>query len=186
MEDNTPYTDWILQTTLLGSYINDWLGQMAQIIISHQGTLDKFIGDEVMALFNVPFPQEGHALLAIRVAFKMQEVHQEIMKSWRAKGVDTTPMGVGIATGELVVGEIGCSLRTNYTGESCRGSLTLQAIGRAANLGARITDQAPGGTVMVSQETYKLVKDKVIAEPIHGVKMKGIGEVTIYQILQIL
>jgi adenylate cyclase len=129
-----------------------------------------------MALFNVPFPQDDHALLAVQVGFKMQEVHGELMKVWRGKGVDTTPIGVGIATGELIVGEMGCSLRTDYT-----------AIGRAANLGSRICEIAAGGSVMVSQETFNLIKQYVDATPVHGLSLKGIGaNVTAYQINRIL
>jgi len=158
---------------LLGRYINDFLSEMSQVIISFEGTLDKFIGDEVMAIFNAPFPQKDHSLRAVQVGLAMQEQHQKVMAKWRADGVDTTPIGVGIATGELIAGEYGCALRTDYT-----------VIGRAANLGARITGLAEGNTVLCSSETYEVVKDDIDAEPIEA-EFKGIGAVTVYKILRI-
>lgn len=116
---------------------------MSQVIISYEGTLDKFIGDEVMAIFNAPFAQPDHALRAVTVGFAMQEQHAKLMQKWQENGIPPTPIGVGIATGELIAGEYGCALRTDYT-----------VIGRAANLGARITGLATGGSVLCSEETY--------------------------------
>lgn len=139
----------------------------------------------VMCLFNVPFPQENHALLSVQVGFKIQEVHADLMQVWKAKGVQSklkyivysipaTPIGVGIATGDLIVGEIGCALRTDYT-----------AIGRAANLGARICDQAPGGAVVISKETYELVRGNVDATELK-LSLKGIGEVSVFHVHRII
>ena len=75
---------------LLVGFINEYLGRMADVILAHEGTLDKFVGDEVMALFGAPFPQPDHALRAIYVALKMQEAHQTVMDIWEAKGVVAT------------------------------------------------------------------------------------------------
>mmetsp|Transcript_25896 Transcript_25896/g.36429 ORF Transcript_25896/g.36429 Transcript_25896/m.36429 type:complete len:103 (-) Transcript_25896:1086-1394(-) len=86
------------------------------------------------------------------------------MKKYKGMGIETTPIGVGIATGELVVGELGCNLRTEYT-----------CIGRAANLGARICDHCNGGSVWISNETYELVKSHVIASQL-SLELKGIGK----------
>ena len=158
---------------LLLGFINDYLGHMTDIILAHEGTLDKFVGDEVMALFGAPFPQSDHALRAIHVALDMQKVHQDIMDTWEKQGVERSPIGIGIATGELIVGEVGCKKRTDYT-----------VIGKAANLGARLCNIAKGGEIMISQATYDLVKDVVDVKPIVGVKMKGVPEgVTIYQVI---
>ena len=86
------------------------------------------------------------------------------MKKYKGMGIETTPIGVGIATGELVVGELGCNLRTEYT-----------CIGRAANLGARICDHCNGGNVWISNETYELVKSNVFATQM-SLDLKGIGK----------
>jgi adenylate cyclase len=166
------YTD----PELLVSFINDYLGRMTDVILAHEGTLDKFVGDEVMALFSAPFPQTDHALRAVRVGLEMQTVHQDVLKTWQARGLAEAPIGVGIATGELTVGEMGCARRTDYT-----------VIGRAANLGSRICGAAQAGQVLISQATYDLIADQVKATPITGLRLKGVDHpVTAYHVTRIL
>ena len=149
---------------------------MVEVILEHQGTLDKFVGDEVMALFGAPFPQEDHALRAVRVGLAMQAAHAQVMEEWKKRGVDAKPIGIGIATGELIVGEMGSAQRTDYT-----------VVGRAANLAARICSAASSDQVLVSQETYNLIKDQVEAKPVEGVAMKGIGDnLTVYHVTKII
>ena len=160
---------------LLVGFVNDYLGRMTEIILSHESTLDKFVGDEVMALFGAPFPQPDHALRAVCVGLEMQVAHQAVMKTWRAHGIEPAPIGVGIASGEMIVGEMGCPQRTDYT-----------VIGRAANLGSRICEVAEPGQVLVSQATYDLVKEKVEATPIPGLQLKGVGhDVTAYHVTRV-
>ena len=157
---------------LLVGFINDYLGTMASVILSHEGTLDKFVGDEVMAFFGAPHPHQDHALRAVRVGLAMQEAHTGVMVAWEPKGVLPSPIGVGIATGELIVGEMGSEQRTNYT-----------VLGNAANLGARICGVAKAGEVVVSQATYDLIAGQVEAEPIRGLQLKGVsGDVTVWHV----
>ncbi|MBN1995471.1 MAG: GAF domain-containing protein [Anaerolineae bacterium] len=161
---------------LFVGFINHYLGQMTEIILSHEGTLDKFVGDEVMALFGAPFPQEDHALRAVRVGLAMQSAHQVVMDIWRERGVEAAPIGVGIATGEMIVGEMGCPQRADYT-----------VIGKAANLGSRICGVTPGGQVFISQETYDLVKNSVEVQPITGLQFKGVERaITVYQVRRVV
>ena len=161
---------------LLVDFINDYLGRMTDVILAHEGTLDKFVGDEVMALFSAPFPQADHALRAVRVGLAMQTAHQEILQTWQTRGLNDAPIGVGIATGELTVGEMGCARRTDYT-----------VIGQAANLGSRICGVAKAGQVLISQATYDLIANQVQAAPVTGLQLKGVGHaVTAYHITRIL
>jgi adenylate cyclase len=161
---------------LLVGFINHYLGQMTDVILAHQGTLDKFVGDEVMALFGAPFPQQDHALRAVKVGLEMQKAHQTIIEMWLDRGVPAAPIGIGIATGDLIVGEMGCPQRADYT-----------VLGRAANLGARICSEAQGGQVLISQATYDLVKDLVEATPLTGLQFKGVaGIVTVYHVSRVL
>jgi adenylate cyclase len=161
---------------ILVGFINHYLGQMTDVILSFEGTLDKFVGDEVMALFGAPFHQEDHALRAVRAGLAMQKAHQTVMEIWQDRGVETAPIGIGIATGELIVGEMGCPQRADYT-----------VIGRAANLGARICGVADAGQVFISQATYDLVKHAVEAIPITNMQFKGVdGNVTVYHITSVL
>jgi class 3 adenylate cyclase/GTP-sensing pleiotropic transcriptional regulator CodY len=138
--------------------------------------LDKFVGDEVMALFGAPIPQDDHALRAVRVGLAMQAAYQAVREYWQQRGVEAPPIGVGIATGKLTVGEMGGRQRANYT-----------AIGRAANLGARICSDARGDQVLISQATYELVKGSVEVIPLLGRRYKGVAhEVTVYHVTRVL
>ncbi len=82
---------------LLLGFINDYLGRMTEVILAYEGTLDKFVGDEVMALFGAPFPQPDHALRAIQVALKMQQAHETVMNTWQQRRRDSFSDWVGIA-----------------------------------------------------------------------------------------
>jgi len=161
---------------LLVGFINDYLGKMAEVILANEGTLDKFVGDEVMAFFGAPHPHADHALRAVRVGLGMQAAHQQVMDDWESKGVLRSPIGVGIATGDLIVGEMGSAQRTNYT-----------VLGNAANLGARICGSAKPGQVLVSQQTYDMIKGQVEAEAISGLQFKGVsGDVIVWAVNKII
>lgn len=158
---------------LLVGFVNDYLGHMTDVILHHEGTLDKYMGDEVMALFGAPFSQSDHALRAVQAGLEMQRIHREVMQTWQGRGMEPVSQGVGIATGELIVGEMGCPQRTDYT-----------VIGRAANLGSRICAVAAPGQVLISEATFHLVREQVEATPMYGLQLKGIERgVTAYHVL---
>ncbi len=157
---------------ILVAFMNDYLHTMNQIVLEYDGTLDKFVGDEVMALFGAPIPQEDHALRALKVAQDMLVAHAEIIERWRKRGVNARPIGIGIATGELIVGEMGSTQRTDYT-----------VMGHAANLGARICSIAPAGKIYICPETHRLTAAHTDAIPLEPMTFKGIKEkTTIYQV----
>lgn len=161
---------------ILVGFINHYLGQMTDVILAHEGTLDKFVGDQVMALFGAPFPQADHPLRAVRVGLAMQQAHQVVREMWRDRGIEVPALGVGIATGELIVGEMGCPQRADYT-----------VIGKVANLGSRICSAARAGEVLISAETYDLIKDQVEATPITDMQFKGVDrKVTVYRVVRAL
>ncbi len=161
---------------LLVEFIKDYLTQMTDVILAHEGTVDKFVGDEVMALFGAPIPQGDHALRAVRVGLAMQEVHHDIMKAWQARGVQAPLIGVGIVTGKMIVGEMGGAQRADYT-----------VIGRDANLGSRICGAARGGQVLISEATYELVRGAVEAIPLPPQQFKGVaGDVIVYHVTRLL
>jgi adenylate cyclase len=156
----------------LVAYINAYLEQMTEVILKHEGTLDKFVGDEVMALFGAPLAQDDHALRAVQVGLEMQERYRRLMQAWQSKGIEVVSMGVGIATGEMIVGEVGCERRADYT-----------AIGRVVNLGARICSVALPDQVLISDATYQAIRNRIDAVPQPGVRFKGVEEpVTIYEV----
>jgi adenylate cyclase len=165
------------EPALLVEFINDYLGTMAQVILKNEGTLDKFVGDEVMALFGAPMPQQDQALRAVQVAHKMQGAHHLLMDQWEKRGVRRSPIGIGIATDEIIVGEFGCPERTDFT-----------VMGRAANLGARLCSAAEGGKILISQRTYEEMQatledeDQSIDSVENEVELKGLGTVTFYEL----
>ncbi len=160
---------------LLVSFINDYLATMTAVVFENQGTLDKFVGDEVMALFGAPHQQEDHALRAVQTGLAMQKAHAALLARWQTRGIKLAPIGVGVATGELIVGEMGSAQRTDYT-----------VLGRAANLGARICSVAQGGQVLISPQTYEIVADKVQATAVDGLQFKGVsGRMTVYNVSKV-
>lgn len=161
---------------LLVEFIKDYLTQMTDVVLSHEGTVDKFVGDKVMALFGAPIPQEDHALRAVRVGLEMQEVYQAIVSNWWRRGVLAPPIGIRIVTGRMIVGEMGGSQRADYT-----------VMGRDVNLGARICSLAKGGQILISQATYDLVREAVEAIPLSGQQFKGVADdVTVYEVTEVL
>lgn len=161
---------------LLVEFIKDYLSRMTAVILAYEGTVDKFVGDEVMALFGAPVHQKDHALRAVRVGLALQQEYQAVLEKWQQHGVKAGPIGVGIATGPLIAGAMGSAQRAEYT-----------VIGRAANLGARICSVAQGGEVLISQATYDMAKYWLIAAPRPGQNFKGLGDnVTVYHVTGLL
>jgi len=160
----------------LVEFIRDYLSHMTDVVLRHEGTIDKFVGDEVMALFGVPIPQDDHALRAIRVGLEMQVEYEKVQRAWKRRRLTPTSIGVGIATGEMIAGEMGSPQRSNYT-----------VIGRPANLGSRICEVAQGGQVLISQRTYDLVHNQVEVLRVPGQHFKGVpDEVCVYQVVRVL
>ncbi len=150
--------------------LNTYLEGMTKSVFKYGGTLDKFIGDAVMAVFNAPLDQEDHALRAIRCALDMQA---SIKKTAKQKGVKEAQYGIGINTGHAVVGNIGSEERLEYT-----------AIGDSVNLASRLCGQAEGGQIVIGEETWNLVKDKIKTKKIGQIKVKGKEKaVTVYEVV---
>ncbi len=121
-----------------------------------------------MALYNAPERQPDHALRAVKTALDMMAAHHQLMARWP----DLPPIGIGIDTGETIVGNFGSPQRLEYT-----------AIGRHVNLASRLCGAAEGDQILISAATYELVSDQVNAEPVKELKLKGIGDhVHAYQV----
>lgn len=152
--------------------LNEYLNLCATSIVNNEGTLDKFIGDATMAIFNAPIELEDHALKAVKTALAMKEGSLVLEKKLQERFGRTVKFGIGINTGYAVVGNIGCKFRMDYT-----------AIGDTVNTSARLESNAKGGQILISESTYALVKDKVNVTPLGGIKVKGKEEeVQIYQV----
>jgi len=153
--------------------LNDYFNAVGRVIQQYEGLIYKFVGDEVMAVFGAPVPMPDHALRAVQTALEMQRAHGELLARWSAEGREGAPIGIGINTGEMVVGNIGCELQVDYT-----------VIGDAVNLGSRLCGIAKEGQILISEATYQLVRNHVRVNKLAPVRVKGrMKPVQIYEVL---
>ena len=152
--------------------INKYLDTMTKIILSHGGTIDKYMGDCIMAFWNAPLDCEDHANKAVHAAKEISEKADELIKEYEEQGLPRIDVGIGISTGECIVGNMGSELRFDYS-----------VIGDAVNLGARLEGQTrnyAGVDLLLSERTYQLCPDRAFSE-VDRIKVKGKSEqVTIY------
>lgn len=149
--------------------LSEHLSAMTEVVLTHEGTVDKFIGDGVMALYNVPERQPDHAVRAIQTALEMQQAHHALMQRWP----QLPPIGLGVDTGEVIVGNFGSARRLEYT-----------AVGHHVNLASRLCGAAEGDQILISAETFALVRDWIKVEPVTALRLKGLAEaVEAYQVL---
>jgi adenylate cyclase len=142
--------------------LNGYLALTTESIFRHGGTLDKFIGDATMAVFNSPFDTEDYVYKAILTAWDIVQGGNRIEKEYLAKYGKHVGFGVGVNCGPAVVGNIGCDFRMDYT-----------AIGDTVNTAARLEANAPRGTVYISEYVYEVVKDRVQVEEVGEIPLKG-------------
>ncbi len=159
-------------TTLIQMYLD----HMSDIIFTWDGTIDKYVGDEIMALWNAPRDQENHALLAVRCAYDMINRAPELQQQLIAKGLPPIRWGIGVNTGPAVVGNMGSHSRLQYT-----------ALGDTVNTAARFCANAPAYHLLIGQQTYDMCKDFIAVDLVPGVQLKGKSAETfrIYQVTAI-
>jgi class 3 adenylate cyclase/CHASE2 domain-containing sensor protein len=157
----------------LVSVLNRYLTAMTDLIMEYHGTLDKYIGDAIMCFWGAPRPQDDHAALACSCALKQIEILREINADLPEDlNID---IGIGLNSGIMTVGNMGSEGRMNYT-----------LMGDNVNLGSRLegTNKAYGTTIIISENTYNLVKDQFIIRELDSIKVKGKTKpVTIYELL---
>jgi adenylate cyclase len=156
----------------LSAYINEYLTAMSLVIHKHGGTLDKYIGDAIMAFWGAPMEDAAHARHAVLAALEMQQRARELSDEFKAKGWREARIGIGLNTGLMRVGDMGSKLRKAYT-----------VMGDAVNLGSRLEGLTKeyGAQILVGEDTRKLTKEIVYRE-IDRVRVKGKDEaVTIYE-----
>lgn len=154
--------------------LSEYFTEMTRILFQHGGTLDKFMGDAVMAFFGNPEPQPDHALRAVLMALDMQEAIVRLNQKWTAEGRRTIGVGMGINTGDVTVGNLGSKDFLDYT-----------VIGDAVNLACRLEQNAKAGEIIITQATYDEVKHAVDVEPMEPIRVKGKSEpIPIYRVLR--
>ncbi len=158
------------------SILNDYLTLCAQSIFAYGGTLDKYIGDAAMAIYNAPLDLPDHQLRAVQTAWAMHQGTQPLQARLEEQFGKTVRFGVGIHTGSAIVGNIGANFRMDYT-----------AIGDTVNTAARIESCSKPGQILISQEVYDHVKDYVEVTDIGLIQVKGkTRELQVYQIDHLL
>jgi adenylate cyclase len=164
-----------LQPEEVAEMLREYLSEMTEIVFKHGGTVDKYIGDCIMALYNVPFEDPEHAIKAVRTGLEFQERTLAVSQRWEAKLGVTIRNGVGINTGEAVVGTLGSRQRLEYT-----------AIGDTINLGSRLESITKDykTNIVISEFTYEHVKDHFVTKELGDVTVKGKTKpVKIYAVL---
>ena len=145
---------------ILVSVLNRYLGAATEAILGEQGTIDKFMGDAIMAFFNAPIPQPDHILRAVRAAIKIRSaihlLQDELPPEMRLG------MGIGVHSGEAVLGLVGTQERLEYT-----------AIGDSVNIAKRLQENAAPGQILISAATYQHIMESIDASPIEPIKAKG-------------
>ena len=160
--------------------LNEYLTVMSTIVARHGGTLDKYIGDAIMAFWGAPTSRgpADDALRAVSAALEMRRELAALQPQWKAKGYPEIKIGVGIHAGVALVGEVGSALRSEYT-----------AIGDTVNTASRIEgiNKETGTDLLISEAVYNLVKERLLARSVGEYALKGrAGRVMLYQVDQLL
>jgi adenylate cyclase len=160
--------------------LREYLTAMVEAVFRNKGTLDKFIGDSVMALWGAPLDDPEHALNACRTAIEMQAALERLNAHWADSGRESLQAGIGIASGDVVVGNLGSDQRFSYT-----------VMGDHVNLAARLEglnkEYQTRRHIIISEDVYEQVRDQVTALPLGSVKVKGkFKAVDIYELVDVV
>jgi adenylate cyclase len=153
------------------SHLNEYLQEMTDIIFKWDGTLDKFVGDEIMAFWGAPLRQQNHAELAVKCALNMSDRLEQLQAKWRAEGKEPLDNGIGLNTGEVLIGNIGSAdKKMDYT-----------IIGDHVNLGARVETltRKYDSRVLITEFTYAKIEHLVREGKLYRVDMKEMDTVKV-------
>lgn len=144
--------------------LNEYFSAMVEIVFEHRGTIDKFVGDMIMALFNAPLPDSQHSDHALQCALAMQRRLKELNRDWKERGLPELACGVGINSGEMIAGNVGAETIRSYT-----------VIGDNVNLGARLESLCKDykADIIISEFTRKLLQDQYPVQELGEVTVKG-------------
>jgi adenylate cyclase len=154
--------------------LNQYFTRMVQVVFAHRGTVDKFVGDMIMALYGAPLDDPDHADHAVQTALRMVEELQDLNRRWAVEGRAALDIGIGINSGEMIAGNIGSDTIMSYT-----------VIGDNVNLGARLEslNKDYGTRILISEATRQRLKGQYDVRALGEVTVKGkTRPVTIYEV----
>ncbi len=152
--------------------LNEYFTAMTDLIFENGGTLDKYLGDGIMAIFGAPLARPDDAGRAVKTAMEMQRALVRLNEAWAARGQPPVRVGVGINTGPVTAGNIGSTKRMDYT-----------VIGDAVNVASRLCSNAAGGQILISESTHAAIGDRMAASRLDPIPLKGkTGLVEVYDI----
>ncbi len=153
-----------LSPQALVKLINDYLSPMTDIILRNGGTVDKYMGDAIMAFWGAPVWQEDHAFRAARTSLEMMDQLRVLQAQWAREGLPTIDIGIGLSTGRLTVGNMGSGLRFDYT-----------VMGDSVNLGSRLEglNKEYGTHIIVPKYTYEDIKNEFVLRELDRIRVKG-------------
>ena len=157
----TPLSE-MLQPEQVVEILNEYLKHVTDCVLRHNGTLDKFIGDAAMAVFNAPFDLEDYIYEAVGAAWDISRGSEEIEQKLKERFGKSVRFGVGVNCGPAIVGNIGCDFRMDYT-----------AIGDTVNTAARLESNAKAGQVLISADVRAALGDRIEAESVGEIPLKG-------------
>jgi len=165
--DISGFTKWSSDKNpeLVHSFLNDYLETMAGILFAGGGTVDKFMGDGILAFFGDPFEMPDHCERCLKAAIAMQDEIRKFSEKWKPLTALDLKVRVGINTGKVIVGNLGSKTRIEYT-----------VIGADVNLGQRMESNAPVGGILVTAAVYEKLKDKFAFTEKRAVTVKGYAE----------
>jgi adenylate cyclase len=142
--------------------LNEYFTEMTDLVFENGGTLDKYLGDGLMAVFGAPLTKPDDAIRAVKTAVEMQKALDRLNRDWEAAGQHSLKIGLGINTGPVTAGNIGSARRMDYT-----------VIGDAVNIASRLCANAAGGQILISESTHSSLNDRMAAKRLEPIKVKG-------------
>ena len=144
--------------------LNEYLTEMTTIITDDEGLVDKYMGDAIMSFWGAPLEQPNHAEMACSSSLKMMKKLKELQNKWKKEGIPSFDIGIGLNSGEAIVGNMGSSNRFDYT-----------AMGDSVNLASRMEglNKIYGTNIIITENTQKVVKDKFETRKLDVVQVKG-------------
>lgn len=156
----------------IATLLTEYFTEMVEIVFEHGGTLDKFMGDAIMALWGAPLGRDDDADRAIRAAMEMQQVLDELNAKWAKEGRRRVEIGIGINFGEVFAGNIGSDRRLEYT-----------VLGDAVNTASRLCTKAGPREILITEPLYRALKDPPAIETLEPLQLKGKAQaVAVYRV----